>query len=134
MLHVLCEYGLFKYLLRNLYDRIEIPQRFTDYWTKITTERLSYDKLIKEYSTKLSSSEKKQTKFDSTEYERRIHILVSSAKQQSDCSMIKCLTFCNCVTQISRLNGQEYPHLVLLTLISIDGLMSTASKEQEFRL
>ena len=48
--------------------------------------------------------------------------------------MLKCLTFCNGVTQFSRLHGQEYPGLVLLTMIYIDGLMSTASEEQDFRL
>ena len=48
--------------------------------------------------------------------------------------MIKCSTFRNGVTQLSRLNGEEYPGLVLLTMISIDGLMSSASKEKDFRL
>ena len=48
--------------------------------------------------------------------------------------MIKCSTFCNGVTQLSRLSGQEYPGLILLTMISINGLMSTVSKEKEFRL
>ena len=48
--------------------------------------------------------------------------------------MIKCSTFRNGVTQLSILNGEEYPGLVLLTMISIDGLMSSASKEKDFRL
>ena len=59
VLQVLCEIGLFKYLLCNLYDCVEIPQRFTDDWTKTTTERLLYDDLIKEYPNRLSPSEKK---------------------------------------------------------------------------
>ena len=99
VLHVLCENGLFKYLLRNLYDCVEIPDRFAEYWRRITTGRCTYDELINEYPSSLSTSEKKQNKFDSTEYERRISVLVSYAKQQSDCSMIKCSTFCNGVTQ-----------------------------------
>ena len=126
VLHVLCENGLFKYLLRNLYDCVEIPDRFAEYWRRITTGRCTYDYLINEYPSSLSTSEKKQNKFDSTEYERRIRVLVSYAKQQSNRSMIKCSTFCNGVTQLSRLNGQEYPGLVLLTMICIDGLMSSA--------
>ena len=48
--------------------------------------------------------------------------------------MIKCSIFCNGVTQLSRWNCQEYPALMLLTMICIDGLMSIASEEQEFRL
>ena len=48
--------------------------------------------------------------------------------------MSKCSIFCNDVTQLSRLNRQEYRGLILLTMIAIDGLMSTASKEEEFRL
>ena len=48
--------------------------------------------------------------------------------------MIKSSTFRNGVTQLSRLNHQEYPGLMLLTMISIGGLMSNASKEQELRL
>ena len=76
----------------------------------------------------------RKQKSASTEYERRICILVSSAKQMSDCSMIKCSTFHNGDNQLTRLNGQEYPGLMLLAIIYIDGLMSTASKEQEFRL
>ena len=31
ILHVLCENGLFKYLLRNLYNSVEIPKRFKQY-------------------------------------------------------------------------------------------------------
>ena len=134
VLHVLCENGLFKYLLRNLYDCVEIPDRFAEYWRRITTRRCTYDYLINEYPSSLSTSEKKQNKFDSTEYERRIRVLVSYAKRQSDRSMIKCSTFRNGVTQLSRLNGQEYPGLVLLTMICIDGLMSSASEENKFRL
>ena len=49
VLHVLCENGLFKYLLRNLYDCVEIPERFSEQWTKITTTKITYDELIKEY-------------------------------------------------------------------------------------
>ena len=48
--------------------------------------------------------------------------------------MIKCSTFCNSVTQLSRLNGQEYSGLKLFTMISIDCLMSTTYKEKQFRL
>ena len=126
---VLYENGLLKYLLRNLYDCAQLPERFLSYWERITTDTLSYDDLIKEYPKNLSKSEKKQ-KIDSTEYERRICILVSSAKQQSDCPMIKCSTFYNGVTQLSRLTGQEYPGLILITIISINDLMSTSSKEK----
>ena len=31
VLHILCENGLFKYLLRNVFDRVEIPERFKEY-------------------------------------------------------------------------------------------------------
>lgn len=134
VLHVLCENGLFKYFLHNLYDCFEIPDRFAEYWRRITTGRCTYDYLINEYPSSLSTSEKKQNKFDSTEYERRIRVLVSYAKRQSDRSMIKCSTFCNGVTQLLRSNGQEYPGLVLLTMICIDGIMSSASEENKFRL
>ena len=61
VLHVLCENGLFKYLLRNLYDCVEIPERFSEYWTKITTTKITYDELIKEYpKNSISPSEKKK--------------------------------------------------------------------------
>ena len=36
VLHVLCENGLFKYLLRNLFDSIEIPLRFKEYWKVVS--------------------------------------------------------------------------------------------------
>ena len=41
---------------------------------------------------------------------------------------------CNGVTQLSRLSGQEYPGLLLLTLVAIYGLMSSKIEEKNFQL
>ena len=134
VLHILCENRLFKYLLRNLYDSVEIPDRFKEYWKIVDQGTCSYANLTKNYPSSLDPTENKKHCFDQSEYERRIRVLVSSAKRQSDCSMIKCSTFCNGVTQLSRLSGQEYPGLILLTLVAIDGLMSSVTEEKKFCL
>ena len=41
-LHVLCENVLFKYLLRNLFDSVEIPLRFKEYWKIVSRGRSTY--------------------------------------------------------------------------------------------
>ena len=133
VLHVLCENGLFKYLLRNLYHSVEIPTRFKDYWKHVNRGTYSYDYLIKNYPSCLTNSESRKHIFDTTEYERRIRVLVSSAKRQSDRSMVKCSSFRDGVTQLSRLSGQEYPGLVLLTILALDGLMSTQEEERKYQ-
>ena len=94
----------------------------------------SYKNLNERYLSSLSPTENKKHCFDQSEYERRIRVLVSSAKRQSDRSMIKCSSFRNGVTQLSRLSGQEYPGLIILTLVAIDGLMPTLREEKKFRL
>ena len=48
--------------------------------------------------------------------------------------MVKCSSFCNGVTQMSRLSGQEYPGLLLLTFVALDGLMSSKIEERNFQL
>ena len=47
--------------------------------------------------------------------------------------MIKCSTFRNGVVQLSRLCGQEYPGLMLLTILAIDGLMKSKTVELKFK-
>ena len=133
VLHVLCEHGLFNYMLRNLYHSVEIPTRFKDYWKHVNRGAYSYDYLMQKYPCCLTSSESKKHSFDTSEYERRIRVLVSSAKRQSDRSMVKCSSFRDGVTQLSRLSGQEYPGLVLLTILALDGLMSTQEEERKFQ-
>ena len=92
--------------------------------------RCSYNDLNQKYPKPLDASKIKQHNFDSTEYERRFWVPVSAAKRQSDCSMHKCSSFCNGVTQLSSLSGQEYPGLLLLTFVAIDGLMSSKIEER----
>lgn len=132
VLHVLCENGLFKYLLRNLFDSFEIPTRFNAYWRQVNNSITTYEDLIEKYPTGPTQSESLKHTFDSTEYERRIRVLVAAAKRQSDRSMIKCSTFRSGVTQLSRLSGQEYPGLVLLTILALDGLMTNNREEIKF--
>ena len=88
--HVLCKNGLFKYLLRNLYNSVKIPERFKKYWKMVERGRCSYNDLNQKYPKPLDASEIKQHNFDSTEYERRAWVLVLAAKWQSDCSIVKC--------------------------------------------
>ena len=120
--------------MRNLYDSVDIPKRFKQYWKMVERGRCSYKDLNQKYPKLLDTSDIKQHNFDSTEYERRIRVLVSAAKRQSDRSMVKCSSFRNGVTQLSRLSGQEYPGLLLLTFVALDGLMSSKIEERNFRL
>jgi hypothetical protein len=61
--------------------------------------------------------------FDKVEFERRFHVVTLAARRQSDRSMPRS-PFKNGVTDQSRLTGQEYPGLCLITLIAMKGMLS----------
>ena len=69
----------------------EILTRFKEYWKQVDRGRLSYDDLMNRYPTSLIPTENQKHTFDTSEYERRIRVLVSCAKRQSDRSMINIL-------------------------------------------
>ena len=55
------------------------------------------------YPASLTQTDKCKNIFDTSEFERRIRVLVSCDKRKSDRSMIKCSSFSNGVVKFSRL-------------------------------
>ena len=95
--------------------------------------RSTYLDLLNNYPPDLTSTEISKHTFDYKEFERRIRVLVKSAKRQSDRSMVNCSTFSNGVVQLSRLSEQEYPGLILLKFFALDGLMKNENEEKLFK-
>lgn len=82
VLHVLCENGLFKYLLRNLYDSIEIFEGFQSYWREAVNRGIySCKEFMRKYPSNLTQSENYKHAFDTNGYERGIRVLVLAAKR-----------------------------------------------------
>jgi hypothetical protein len=61
-------------------------------------------------------------KTDQAEFERRIKIAKEIATRQRDRYIPK-TPFNNGVTSLTRLSGQEYPGLVMLTMVSLDKML-----------
>jgi hypothetical protein len=62
-------------------------------------------------------------KTDQAYFERRIKIAKEIATRQSDRDVTK-TTFNNGVTSLTRLSGQEYPGLVMLTMVNLEKMLS----------
>jgi hypothetical protein len=60
--------------------------------------------------------------FDKVEFERRFRVVTLAARRQSDRSMPRA-PFKNGVTDQTRLTGQEYPGLCLISLIAMKGML-----------
>jgi hypothetical protein len=65
-------------------------------------------------------------KTDQAKFERRIKMAKQIATRQSDRDIPK-TPFNNGVTSLTRLTGQEYPGLVMLTLVTLEGMLPTRS-------
>jgi len=118
-LHVLL-LGLMKYLLDYTYNQEDLPANFV-HWARSSNRR-------DDARPTLPSSLKEIV--DKAELEARFRLLTMSARRQSDRDMPK-TPFKNGVTDLTCLNGQEYPGLILLTAFAIRGALPTHTLEKE---
>jgi hypothetical protein len=121
--------GLMEYELEGVYSYVT-PSKEIARWTKlryIGDPRGS----LRNRPTQVKFMES-LVKTDQGEFERRIKIAKTVCTRQSDRDVPK-TPFNNGVTSLSRLTGQEYPGLVMLTMVSLDGMLPT-SKSPNFTL
>jgi Plavaka transposase len=66
--------------------------------------------------------------FNKPEFEKRFRVVTNAARRQSDREMPRA-PFKNGVTDQTRLTGQEYPGLCLVTLVAMKGMLSVRGKK-----
>ena len=103
--------GLMVYLLRHLYDYHNIEESIDGDTGSVTTNV--------------------QHLFNTSEFERRVRVMSFHISRQSDRSMPKA-RFQSGVTTLSFLNAQEYPGLVMLTMVCLEGMLNNLPLEKKF--
>ena len=111
--------GIMKYQLNALYNLVDIPNNIAA-WFKKRMSRPFTDSMPSRPS--VPDPSKLKSIFKKVEFERRVRIVTRSARRQSDRNMPRS-PFKNGVTDLTKLTGQEYPGLVLMTLCSMKGLL-----------
>ena len=65
--------------------------------------------------------------FNKSDFEKRFRVVTNAARRQSDREMPRA-PFKNGVTDLTRLTGQEYPGLCLITLVAMKGMLHAHGK------
>ena len=117
--------GILKYLLISVYGYLEVHEITRD-WLK---ERYRDDSVPspKDYLKSRPSQKKETTKVRTDILERRIRLVRICCNRQSDRNVPR-TPFNSGVTSLAKLTGQEYPGLCLLTMLTIEGLVSKNSE------
>lgn len=133
--------GLQKYMLTCLFQCVEIPSDLSR-WCKRrwknpnqpgagldrrpTVRRAKRDKSGRPAPVPNQEAESSKEIFNKVEFERRVRVVTQSAKRQSDKDMPR-TPFKNGVTELTRLTGQEYMGLILVTLAAMKGCVVGAA-------
>ena len=115
--------GILKYLLDSIFEMADLPIDFLRWYQSNPRNP--------EQKPPLGQSPKKQ--LPKAEFERRFRILTSTSRRQSDRDMPK-TPFKNGVTELTRLNAQEYPGLCMLTMVALKGLLHPKKKNKPKQL
>ena len=119
--------GLMKYLLDFIYRYSEVPLDLKN-WYDLRIQKKAGGELDKKPSLDNSLRNATRTKFRAAAFESRFRQVMGSANRQSDRSMPR-MPFKNGVTCLTRLTGQEYPGLCLLTMVCLESLVKLADHE-----
>jgi hypothetical protein len=111
--------GLMEYMLEWVFSHVVQPRKVSLWCEK----RYSYNVRGK-MSHRLADHHFTESivKTDQAEFERRIKIAKEIAPRQSDRDIPK-TPFNNGVTSLTRLSGQEYPGLVMLTMVTLERML-----------
>ena len=134
-IYTLCPYevlhllylGLFKYALHSCFNYREPPSNLKSWYTRRMNGTIPWDSP----HPKFPGASDLPCTFNAAEFERRIRVLVRSAKRQSDREWHK-FNFNNGVTSLTKLSGQEYPGLLLLSAIALEGMLGNRQAEKDF--
>ena len=111
--------GIMKYELSALYNTVDIPKNLLA-WFKKRMSRPLIDSMSSRPS--VPDASKLKVVFNKVEFERRIRIVTRSSRRQSDRNMPRS-PFKNGVSDLTKLTGQEYPGLILMTLCCMKGML-----------
>lgn len=120
--------GLMKYLLEFIYRYAEVPQEVKK-WHDLRIKKKAGGELDKKPSIDKSLRNPNKIKFRAAVFENRFRQVMGAANRQSDRSMPR-MPFKNGVTSLTRLTGQEYPGLCLLTMVCLESLLKLADREE----
>jgi hypothetical protein len=125
--------GILKYLLHSVYNYFPIPTDMAT-WTR---RRYSQDHIKSDQDFRKTRPamllDPKNSKVDKATLEKRIRLLRIHCNRQSDRNVPR-TPFNHGVTQLTKLSGQEYPGLCLLTMLTIEGLLGDSDAEEDFSL
>ena len=123
--------GIYPYVLKTIFCYRLIPRRFR-YWLhkRDNYKTAEEQKMWLKKRPNIPKAEKPK-QFKKAEFERRVRILSRSSEKLSDRSRPRS-SFRHGVTSLTRLTGQEYPGLLLLTMIALEGCMYDSSVEKNF--
>jgi hypothetical protein len=111
--------GLMEYMLEGVFSHC-VPPRKVSLWCE---NRYNFN--IRGRMTERPTEHKlteSMVKIDQAEFKRRINISKEIATRQIDRNILKS-SFNNGVTSLTRLSGQEYPDLVMLTMVVLDKML-----------
>ena len=129
----LYSHGILKYLLHAVYNYQQVPPALKDWYScrcnhnqDCSSDDLSDTGNGDTPTTKPTINFKKLPNlFKKPEFKKNIRVVQHASWQQSDRNMPRA-PFRNGVTDQTRLSGQEYPGLCLVTLVAMKGMLSPA--------
>ena len=116
--------GVMKYLLEFIYRYSEVPLELKK-WYDLRTQKKAGGELENKPSLDKNLRNESRIKFRAAAFESRFRQVMGSANRQSDRSMPR-MPFKNGVTSLTRLTGQEYPGLCLLTMVCLESVVKLA--------
>jgi hypothetical protein len=120
--------GLMKYLLDFIYRYAEVPKDLKQ-WHDMRIIKQEGGVLDKKPSIDKNLRNPNKIKFRAAVFENRFRQVMGAANRQSDRSMPR-MPFKNGVTSLTRLTGQEYPGLCLLTMVCLESLLKLSDEEE----
>ncbi|MGH7974477.1 MAG: hypothetical protein ACREBR_03030 [bacterium] len=111
--------GIMKYILRSLFNHRSVPTELRNWYTA-RCARNGNQGAVDKRPTNISAG---TSIFNKPEFERRFRVVTRAATRQSDRNMPR-VPFRNGVTSLTRLTGQEYTGLSMLTMVCMEGIVN----------
>ena len=121
--------GLFKYLLEAIYNYRPVPNDLKEWYKLRCTSCGSGGELHMKPENK--SNNIPSSTFRSDFFNSRYRIVSEAGKRQSDRGMPKIPFKMNGVESMTKLNGQEYVGIILLTMVCMNGLLCNEPESNE---
>jgi hypothetical protein len=111
--------GLMEYMLEGVFSHVVPPRKVYIWCEKRYSSNVRGNMSHRPADHYFTGS---MVKTDQSEFERRIKIANEIATRQSDRDIPK-TPFNNGVTSLTRLSGQEYPGLVMMTMVTLEKML-----------